>query len=208
MTRETSATSSSPYVLVLYYSRYGATEKMAQLIARGVEKVSGMQARIRTVAAVSCDHEATAPDIPEDGAIYCSQEDLRGCAGLVVGSPTRFGNMSAALKYFFDNTGAIWASGALIDKPAAAFTSSSTLHGGQESTLLTMLIPLLHHGMLYCGIPYSEPSLSSTSTGGTPYGASHVAGGENNLPISADEEKLCLALGSRVASIALKLATS
>lgn len=195
-----------PYVLVLYYSRYGATEKMAQLIGRGVEEVAGIEARLRTVAPVSADTEATAAAVPETGAIYCNEEDLRNCAGLVLGSPTRFGNMAAALKYFIDSTGSLWASGSLINKPVSTFTSTSSMHGGQESTLLTMAIPMLHHGMVYCGIPYSESALNNTQTGGTPYGASHVAGSENNKEISDHESQLCTALGKRVASLSLKLA--
>lgn len=194
------------YVLVLYYSRYGATEKMAQLLARGVEQVSGIEARVRTVPAVSANTEATEAEIPDEGAVYCSEEDLRNCSGLIIGSPTRFGNMAAALKYFLDGTGAIWASGSLIDKPVATFTSTSSLHGGQETTLLTMAIPLIHHGMVYCGIPYSESALNTTTTGGTPYGASHLAGAKGNNPISGEESELCHALGKRVASIARKLA--
>lgn len=200
-----STTNSSPYVLVLYYSRSGATAQMAQLIGRGIEQVTGIEARLRTVPAVSTVTEATEPDIPDSGAIYCTEDDLRNCAGLVLGSPTRFGNMAAALKYFIDNTGALWLSGALIDKPAAAFTSTSTLHGGQESTLLSMLTPLLHHGMLFCGLPYSETGLSSTISGGTPYGASHLAGPNSDRKIDATESELCVALGKRVATLAVKL---
>ena len=197
----------SPYVLVLYYTRYGATEKMAQLLARGVEQVVGIEARIRTVPSVSANTEAIEPEVPSEGAVYCSEEDLRNCSGLIIGSPTRFGNMAAALKFFLDGTGALWASGSLIDKPVAAFTSTSSLHGGQETTLLTMVIPLIHHGMVYCGIPYSESALNTTTTGGTPYGASHLAGAKGNNPISDDEAVLCTALGKRVASIAQKLAS-
>ena len=195
----------SPYVLVLYYSRYGATEKMAQLLARGIEQVSGIEAKVRTVPCVSANSEATEPEVPNEGAVYCSEEDLKNCSGLIIGSPTRFGNMAAALKYFLDGTGAIWASGSLIDKPVATFTSTSSLHGGQETTLLTMAIPLIHHGMVFCGIPYSEAALNTTTTGGTPYGASHLAGAKGNNPISDDEEALCAALGKRVATIAMKL---
>jgi NAD(P)H dehydrogenase (quinone) len=194
-----------PYVLVLYYSHYGATAKMATLVARGVERVKGIEARIRTVPAVSANSEVTEPVIPPSGAIYCSEEDLKNCAGLILGSPTRFGNMAAALKYFLDGTGGLWVSGALIDKPAAVFTSTSTLHGGQESTLLSMMLPLLHHGMLFCGIPYSEKALSTTSTGGTPYGPSHLAGTASNLEISKEESELCMAMGKRVAALSLKL---
>ncbi|MEX0963325.1 MAG: NAD(P)H:quinone oxidoreductase [Pseudohongiellaceae bacterium] len=196
----------SPYVLVLFYSRYGATEKMAQLLARGVEKVAGIEARVRTVPAVSANTEASEAAVPPEGAIYCSEEDLKNCSGLIIGSPTRFGNMAAALKFFLDGTGAIWASGSLIDKPVATFTSTSSLHGGQETTLLTIAIPLIHHGMVYCGIPYSESALNTTTTGGTPYGASHLAGVKGNNPISEEEALLCTALGKRVATIAQKLA--
>jgi NAD(P)H dehydrogenase (quinone) len=195
----------SSYVLVLYYSRYGATEKMAHLLARGIEQVSSMEAKIRTVPTVSANSEATEPEVPNEGAIYCSEEDLKNCSGLIIGSPTRFGNMAAALKYFLDGTGAIWASGSLIDKPVATFTSTSSLHGGQETTLLTIAIPLIHHGMVFCGIPYSEAALNTTTTGGTPYGASHLAGAKGNNPISDDEAALCTALGKRVATIAQKL---
>ena len=194
-----------PYILVLYYSRYGATEKMAQLIARGVEQTNNIEARIRTVPSVSANTEASIAEIPAQGAVYCSQEDLKNCAGLIIGSPTRFGNMAASLKYFIDGTGGIWTSGNLIDKPFATFTSSSTLHGGQESTQLTMAIPLIHHGMIYCGIPYSELPLNTTASGGTPYGASHVAGTDNKNSISDDESTLCLALGKRIAGLAVKL---
>lgn len=198
---------SSPYVLVLYYSRYGATEKMAQLIARGIEQAGDIEARIRTVPSVSANTEASEAEIPSEGAVYCSEADLKNCSGLIIGSPTRFGNMAAALKYFIDGTGAIWASGSLIDKPVATFTSTSSLHGGQETTLLTMAIPLIHHGMVYCGIPYSEAALNTTTTGGTPYGASHLAGAKGNNPISDDEEALCSALGKRVSVITQKLST-
>jgi NAD(P)H dehydrogenase (quinone) len=193
------------YILVLYCSRNGATEKMAQLIGRGVEETTGIEARIRTVPAVSPNTEATEPLVPESGAIYCTEDDLRYCAGLALGSPTRFGNMAAALKHFIDSTGSIWASGALIDKPVGTFTSTASLHGGQEITLLTMAIPMLHHGMIYCGIPYSEPALNLTQTGGTPYGASHVAGSESNNVISSHESELCHALGKRLAKISAKL---
>ncbi len=195
-----------PYVLVLYFSRSGATAQMARLIGRGIEQVPGIEARLRTVPAVSPVTTATEPDIPDSGAIYCSEDDLRNCAGLVLGSPTRFGNMAAALKYFIDSTGALWLSGALIDKPAAAFTSSSSLHGGQESTLLSMLTPLLHHGMVFCGLPYSEAGLMATQSGGTPYGASHLAGPNSDRQVDGVESELCIALGKRIATLALKLA--
>lgn len=193
------------HILVLYYSRYGATEKMAQLIARGVEQVAGMEARVRTVPSVSPNTEASAPAIPDQGAIYCTESDLADCSGLIVGSPTRFGQMASALRYFVDQTTGLWTAGALINKPVATFTSTSSLHGGQESTLLSMALPWLHHGMIYCGIPYSEAALNRTETGGTPYGASHVAGSDNSKPISEDENELCQALGKRVASLATKL---
>jgi len=161
----------TPYILILFYSRYGATEKMAQTLARGVEQLElngrRIEARLRTVPSVSATTEASEPQVPASGATYCSEDDLRHCSGLILGSPTRFGNMAAALKYFIDSTGALWSSGALIDKPFATFTSTSSLHGGQESTQLSMALPLLHHGMIYCGIPYSEAALSTTTTGGT-----------------------------------------
>ncbi|MCP3909310.1 MAG: NAD(P)H:quinone oxidoreductase [Oceanicoccus sp.] len=195
----------SPYILVLYYSRHGAVAEMAQQVARGIEQVSGIEARVRTVPAVSTDCEAVADDIPDDGPLYCSAEDLQQCAGLVMGSPTRFGNMAAPLKYFIDGSSGLWLSGAMIDKPAAVFTSSSSLHGGQESTLLTMMLPLLHHGMLITGLPYSEPELMNTQSGGTPYGASHMAGQQSDRPLDQDELALCRTLGKRVASIALSL---
>lgn len=194
-----------PYVLVLYYSRSGATAKMAQHIARGVEAMAGMEAMLRTVPSVSPDHKASAPAVPETGAVYCSQDELKKCAGLIVGSPTRFGQMAAPLKHFIDSTGALWTAGALIDKPFATFTSTSTMHGGQEATLLNMAIPMIHHGMLYCGIPYSEAALNHTQTGGTPYGASHVAGMESDVNLSTDETALCIALGKRIARLSQAL---
>ncbi|WP_068858344.1 NAD(P)H:quinone oxidoreductase [Perlucidibaca aquatica] len=189
---------SDPYILVLYYSRQGATREMARLIARGIES-TGMSARLRTVPAISADCEQTAPEIPDTGDIYATLDDLAHCSGLLLGSPTRFGNMAAPLKYFLDSTTPLWLNGALIDKPAAAFTSTGSLHGGQESTLLSMMLPLLHHGMVLVGLPYAEPALLNTRTGGTPYGASHWAGGDGQHPISPDEAALCLALGRRVA---------
>lgn len=193
--------SHKPYVLVLYYSRYGATASMAQQIARGIEQVNGMEARIRTVPAVSADCEATAPAVPAEGAVYCTEDDVRLCSGLALGSPTRFGNMAAAMKYFLDGTASLWAAGALAGKPAAVFTSTSTMHGGQESTLLSMMLPLLHQGMLITGIPYTEEALHHTITGGTPYGASHLAS-RDNKNLSEHESVLCQALGKRLASIA------
>lgn len=194
------------YILVLYYSRHGATAEMAHQVARGVE-AGGLEARLRTVPAVSTVCEATADSIPTSGAPYATLEDLRECAGLALGSPTRFGNMAAPLKYFLDGTSALWLSGALVGKPAGVFTSTSSLHGGQEATLLSMMIPLLHQGMLLMGIPYSEIDLLHTRTGGTPYGPSHLAGSENNLPLAEEERRLCLALGRRLADTARALKT-
>ena len=191
-----------PYILVLYYSRHGATAAMAQQVARGVERVPGLAARLRTVPAVSADCEQSADEIPAEGPLYCELEDLRHCAGLVMGSPTRFGNMAAPLKYFLDQSSSLWLSGALIDKPAGVFTSTSSLHGGQESTLLSMLLPLLHHGMVVAGLPYSEAGLMNTASGGTPYGASHWAGADNSRPLDEPEAALCRALGARIARFA------
>ncbi len=193
---------SSPYILVLYYSRGGATAEMAQQVARGVQQVSGVEARLRTVPAVSANCEKSEDEIPDDGPLYCEPDDLRDCAGLVMGSPTRFGNMAAPLKYFVDQSSSLWLSGAMIDKPAAVFTSTSSLHGGQESTLLSMMLPLLHQGMLVVGLPYSEAGLMSTESGGTPYGASHWAGADNSRRVDANEALLCQALGKRVARLA------
>lgn len=175
---------------------------MAQQIARGVESVAGIEARLRTVPAVSTDCEAVAASIPEAGDLYCSQEELRHCAGLVLGSPTRFGNMAAPMKYFWDGTADIWLSGQLVDKPAGVFTSTGTLHGGQEATLLSMMLPLLHHGMMICGLPYSEPGLHLTQSGGTPYGASHTAGSDNSQALTEHEIQLCRAQGQRIARLA------
>lgn len=197
-----------PYILVLYYSKTGAVAQLANYVARGVESVHGIEARIRTVPAVSTVCEATAPPIPVEGAVYVTYDELKNCAGLALGSPTRFGNMAAPLKYFLDGSSALWLEGALIDKPAGVFTSTSSWHGGQESTLLSMMLPLLHHGMCIMGIPYSHEALSKTQTGGTPYGASHVAGLDNQLPISEDEKKLAQVLGARLATFALKQAKS
>ena len=192
-------------ILVLYYSQGSSVRQMAQLVARGIESVKDVKARIRTVPKVSANCEATEPDIPASGAPYAELKDLEECIGLAMGSPTRYGNMAAALKYFLDSTTSLWLKGTLIGKPAAVFTSTGSLHGGQESTLLTMMIPLMHHGMVMVGLPYSEPELSSTTTGGTPYGPSHVAGPVDDRPISDDERKLCIALGKRLAETALKL---
>ena len=192
-------------ILILYYSQGGAVRDMAQLIARGVESVTGVKARIRTVPKVSANCEATEPEIPASGAPYVELADLEECIGLALGSPTRFGNMAAPMKYFLDGTTALWLKGALIGKPACVFTSSGSMHGGNESTLLTMMLPLMHHGMVMVGLPYSEPALSTTTSGGTPYGASHVGGAMNDKPITDDEKKLCIALGKRLAETALKL---
>ncbi len=194
-----------PYILILYYSRHGATAAMARLIARGVEEISGIEARLRTVPAVSAVCEATEDSVPPTGAPYATSDDLRHCLGLALGSPTRFGNMAAPVKYFLDGTSSLWMTGALIGKPAAVFTSTSSLHGGQETTLLTMMLPLLHHGMLILGLPYSETDLLRTTSGGTPYGPSHLAGGESNQPLTEEEKRLCQALGRRLAGVALAL---
>ena len=189
-------------ILVLYYSRHGATSNMAEQIALGIED-GGCSARLRTVPNVSTTITASESEIPEAGAPYVSLEDMQECIALAVGSPTRFGNMAAELKYFFDSTSPIWLSGEMVNKPAAVFTSTSSLHGGQESTLLSMMLPLLHHGMQIIGIPYTETTLLKTQTGGTPYGASHTSGVDGNLPLSDDEKKLCQALGKRLALTAL-----
>lgn len=195
---------SQPYILVLYYSRHGSTAEMARHIARGIE-IGGLAARIRTVPAVSSECEAVAPDIPEDGPLYATLDDLRDCAGLALGSPTRYGNMAAALKYFLDGTNSLWLTGALVGKPAGVFTSTASLHGGQETTLLSMMLPLLHHGMLITGIPYSEPALLDTRGGGTPYGPSHFAGADGKRPLDAEEIALCRAFGERLARVTRQL---
>ncbi len=192
-------------ILVLYYSRHGSTAALARQICRGVESVSGIQARLRTVPQVSALTERMEPVIPEEGPPYASYTDLEQCMGLILGSPTRFGNMAAPVKYFLDGTSALWASGSLVGKPAGVFTSTQTMHGGQESTLLSMMIPLLHHGMLLVGCPYTEPALTTTRSGGTPYGASHVASVGEAGQLSEDERALATALGKRVASIAVQL---
>lgn len=189
-------------VLVLYYSRYGATTEMAQQIARGIDEVDGMQARIRTVPPVSTVCEATENDIPASGPPYVTVEDLRECAGLALGSPTRFGNMAAPLKYFLDSTSSLWLSGTLSGKPATVFTSTSSMHGGQETTLLSMMLPLLHHGMLIVGVPYTNVELLHTSSGGTPYGSSHLAGTDSKLALTEDEKNLCRSQGIRIAKAA------
>jgi NAD(P)H dehydrogenase (quinone) len=194
-----------PYILILYYSRYGATAEMAHQVARGVEEVPGVQARLRTVPPVSTVCEATADSIPPAGAPYADLDDLRHCAGLALGSPTRFGNMAAPLKYFLDGSSPLWMAGDLIGKPAGVFTSTSSLHGGQETTLVSMMLPLLHHGMLVVGLPYGETDLLRTTSGGTPYGPSHLAGAESNLPLTEEERRSSQALGRRLARTALAL---
>ena len=192
-------------ILVLYYSRHGATAEMAQHVCRGVESVNGMAARLRTVPAVSAVSEAIEDAIPKDGPPYATLDDLKECAGLVLGSPTRFGNMAASLKYFLDGTAGLWLSGALSGKPAGVFTSTSSLHGGQESTLLSMMLPLLHHGMIMVGVPYTESGLMETTGGGTPYGPTHHAGANSDRAVSEVEKRLCQALGARVADVARRL---
>ena len=195
-------------ILVLYYSHHGAVKQMAQLVARGIGEVGGVAARVRTVPRISTVTEATEPAIPDSGAPYVELKDLEECIGIAVGSPTRFGNMAAPMKYFWDSTGGLWMKDALAGKPAAVFTSSSSMHGGQETTLTSMMLPLLHHGMLIVGLPYSEPELLATTSGGTPYGASHVAGVSSDQPITEHERKLCIALGKRLALTAVKLTRS
>ena len=194
-----------PYILILYYSLKGNTAAMAQEIARGVETITGIEARVRTVPAVSPKSEASEPAVPADGPPYATLEDLKNCAGLALGSPTRFGNMAAALKYFLDSTGALWQSGALVGKPAACFTSTSSLHGGQESTILSMQLPLLHHGMIIVGVPYTETNLFTTTGGGTPYGPSHMAGIGSDQLMTDSEKMVCRTMGKRLATVALKL---
>ena len=194
-----------PEILVLYYSRGGSVAQLARQVARGIEEVPGMQARLRTVPPVAPVTEAAAPPVPGEGAPYVQKSDLGECVGLALGSPTRFGNMAAPVKHFIDTLGAEWASGTLVGKPAAVFTSTATQHGGQESTLLTMMVPLLHHGMLVLGIPFTEAALNTTRSGGTPYGASHVAGGSDDPTLTDDEKQLARALGRRLADAARKL---
>ncbi len=190
---------------MLYYSQGGAVKQLAQFIARGIEQVPGVKARLRTVPKVAPNTQEIAPAVPDSGAPYAELKDLQECIGVALGSPTRFGNMAAALKYFLDSTGELWLNGALAGKPASVFTSTGSQHGGQETTLISMMLPLLHHGMVIVGLPYTEATLSTTRSGGSPYGASHVAGLANDAPISADEKKLALALGKRLAQVALKL---
>jgi NAD(P)H dehydrogenase (quinone) len=194
-----------PDVLVLYYSRHGAVRDMARWVAHGVGRVGGMRARLRTVPKVSAVSEAVASEVPDSGAPYCELADLEACAGLALGSPTRFGNMAAPLKHFLDGTALLWNRGALAGKPACVFTSTASLHGGQETTLVSMMLPLLHHGMVVLGLPYTLAELNATRAGGTPYGASHFAGLGDDLPLSAEERTLCIAQGRRLAEVALKL---
>ncbi len=197
---------SLPYVLVVYYSRYGATQKMAEVIGRGIESVSGITACIRTVPEVSPHLPNSPPSpVPEAGAPYVTIDELAGCHGMAFGSPTRFGNMAAPLKYFLDSTSGLWMKGTLINKPAAFFTATASLHGGQESTLLSMMLPFLHHGAIIVGLPYSEPLLTTTHTGGTPYGASHLSGEKSANPLSEEEKTLCFALGKRLGTLSLQL---
>jgi NAD(P)H dehydrogenase (quinone) len=195
-----------PDVLIVYYSRNGSVSRLARQVARGVEEVDGMQARLRTVPPVAPVTAVAAPPIPDEGAPYVDARDVQECAGLLIGSPTRFGNMAAPLKHWIDGLGGEWASGTLVGRPAGVFTSSSTMHGGQESTLVSMMLPLLHHGCVIAGIPYTEPRLSTTRSGGTPYGASHVAGVRDDAPVDDDEAYLARALGRRVAMLAARLA--
>jgi len=192
-------------ILVLFYSRHGATRRLAELIAQGIESVPGCDARLRTVPAVSTVTEATEPEVPVDGAPYVELADLDECAGIAVGSPTRFGNMASSMKYFWDGTSSQWLSGSLAGKPACVFTSTGSLHGGQESTLLSMMIPLLHHGLMVIGLPYTHPDLMTTSSGGTPYGASHWAGVDGRKPVTDEEKRIAVALGKRLAETAVKL---
>lgn len=194
-----------PYILVLYYSRYGAVKQMAQHIARGIESVTGMEARVRTVPPVSTTIEAVDPAVPESGAPFATLDDLKNCIGLALGSPTRFGNMAAPVKYFLDQASSLWLSGSLVGKPAGVFSSTSSLHGGQETTLLSMMLPLFHLGFMILGLPYTEPDLHTTTSGGTPYGPTHVAGSTGKAPINEEEQRLCFALGKRLAEVALKL---
>jgi NAD(P)H dehydrogenase (quinone) len=193
------------YVLVLYYSRYGATARMAEHVARGIETITNMAARIRTVPAVSPVTEATENPVPANGPPYATLDDLKNCAGMAIGSPTRFGNMAAPLKYFLDTTSGLWQAGALINKPVGFFTSTASLHGGQETTLISMMFPFLHHGAIIVGVPYSETELFTTKSGGTPYGPSHLAGEKSNLPLTSEEERICHALGKRIATLSNQL---
>lgn len=194
-----------PYILVLYYSKNGSVATLAQHIARGIALVPGVEARLRTVPPVSTTCEAVSPSVPDEGAPYVSLDDLRQCAGLALGSPTRFGNMAAPMKYFLDGTSALWLSGELVGKPATVFSSTASMHGGQETTLISMMLPLIHHGMIIAGLPYTEMALTTTEQGGTPYGATHVAGAAGEKPLTDDEMSLAKAQGTRLAKLALKL---
>jgi NAD(P)H dehydrogenase (quinone) len=195
----------NPIILVLFYSRHGATRTLAELIAQGVESVPGCDARLRTVPSVSSVSEAVAPELALDGAPYVEYQDLHDCAGLALGSPTRFGNMAASMKYFWDGSASQWLSGTLAGKPACVFTSTGSLHGGQESTLLSMMLPLFHHGMMVLGLPYTHPELMTTSSGGTPYGASHWSGVDGDKAVTDDERRLAIALGRRLAETACRM---
>jgi len=201
----TDSTTTDPYILVLYYSRGGTTAELARYIARGITEHGSYSARLRTVPEVSTVIEKTAPPVPVEGAVYCSKDDLRNCAGLALGSPTRFGNMASALKNFLDDTVDLWLAGSLVDKPATVFTSTSSMHGGQESTLLSMQVPLMHQGMIISGVPYSVAELRATRSGGTPYGATHVAGDNTAVSLTADEQSIAKAAGDRLARLAEKL---
>ena len=193
-------------ILVLYYSRHGSVRQLAQHLAHGVESVSGMAARVRTVPAVMTERDSPAKLVPDEGAPYATLDDLRECAGVAVGSPTRFGNMAAAMKHFWDGTSGLWLNGDLVDKPACVFTSTASLHGGQEATLMSMMTPLFHHGMVVVGLPYTLPELNQTRSGGTPYGASHWAGPDGREPVTDEERRLAFAQGRRLAEIAARLA--
>lgn len=195
-------------ILVLFYSKHGTTEKLARAICEGIESVSGVSARLRTIPPVSTNCEATAPEIPDQGPPYAEASDLKQCIGLALGSPTRFGNMAAAMKYFIDGTANEWMAGTLTDKPFCVFTSSASIHGGQETTLLTMAIPLMHHGMVWLGLPYTQKELSETTSGGTPYGVTHVANNQNGTQLTTEEVKLAVAQGKRLANAALKLSSN
>ena len=197
---------SKPYILVLYFTRFGATAKLAEHIAKGIDSIDGIEARIRTVPAVSATTEASEEKVPENGPPYATLDDLKNCHGLALGSPTRFGNMAAPMKHFLDSTSGLWMGGDLIGKPAAVFTSTASMHGGQETTLISMMLPLLHHGMMILGVPYSNPELTATQSGGTPYGPSHLAGANSDLPLSNDEKALSVALGKRLAETVMRIA--
>lgn len=199
-----STPAATPYVLVLYYSNYGTTKEMAYAIAQGIED-AGMSARIRTVPTVAAETTQIKPAIPDEGDLYCTMDDLKDCSGLALGSPTHFGNMAAPMKYFWDNTVTIWLAGNLQNKPACVFTATGSMHGGQETTLLSMMLPLLHHGMMMVGIPYAEAALNRTNRGGTPYGASHVSGAAHDQPVTADERSLAISQGRRLAIAAKAL---